>query len=347
MTKNKDQNSNLESEKLVQEIKALKKDAQYALWSIIMTFLLSGFGLWRSYVKDTVEYNQDQFAMFHNIRKQYYELIQKHGKGTYLEEEYILAYSMRQLSFTDTGAMKAHIDTLYSGAYQRFKDRQTFLVQLDHSIEEKSATDSTNRTQDTKVESSTSAIDSLQNEIKKEIKAANTNDERIDSLFREIQGHQSVEQDFENEKNDSLKESMKQFDHNVIESIKIKKQLYDKPLSSESITLLKEEVHWFKKGYYVTFDYGNDEYAVWLDEFDKKAETIQISLWKRNENGLLVIIPNSSREVHKGQRCDWNDQSYKIEFQFLRVENAGRSRTKAAYFGIRMSALKEMGMINR
>lgn len=351
-SKTKHTEPELEQQKLVQEIKALKKSNKSSQVVLFITLLVSVAGVGLPFLTEEKKMTHEEIKLFQELSKDYYDLVEQDPTG-FLEEKFVLTSRMIMLidKKKEDEVLYRHINEIYEKAKIDFNEAKAKIAHLD--------------TKRAKVKrEAVVVVDSNKEEAEQELKAikevyeeiaplkAQSHTEKKQRLARKIDELQQkivlsppIVVDTLIESEDSTlsiePNAVDSTSFFTIQSLEINKKLYQRPRQKENILL--DRIHWFKEGYYVALPLDTVEFAVWLDKLDRTHETIEVSCWKRNPTTeLLERIPNSKKIISKKQHVNWKIDRYKIDFQFLELERAGVTKSKAAYFDVKVKSIPKV-----
>lgn len=322
----------LEREKLIQEIKELKRSNKYSQIILTLTLIISLAGIILPHLSEKEKMTHEEIKLFQELSKDYYERKAK----TSLEEQYVLTTRMKMLieNKKEDSLLLAHISTLHDSAKKYFLAGRIEKRQVDSFRLKKKKKDIVTDSKQEKIEEELQQVKKKLDKVTSSNKPGKQAKEQTDSLVKQVQNLQNELLSRDEVIVDSLPvDSISFF---TLKSIEIDQKLYSRAEVSENIILNK--IHWFKEGYYVALPLDSVEYAVWLDDLDTKNNKIKVSLWKRNiKSGLLEKVTNSDKIIEKGKQTNWTIEAYKINFRFSDIERAGYTRSKAAYFNVKVS----------
>lgn len=332
----------LERKKLIEEVKVLKRDNRISGVVLVITLATSLFSAYVSYDSEKQKMSHDEIKLFQELSKEYYDLDDKDASG-FLEEKFVITSRMIMLldEQKEDTLLYSHIETIYKNSRDGFETAKNMVKALEAR---KMATSSTAPLVDSAVTQKEEALKEAKEEYQN---IANNNEQSVQEKKHELAVQiENLQQQIKEKEEIIFDSSHTAVDSNSYytkKSLELNKKIYQKAGKEieEEGSVILDKIHWFKEGYYVALPLDEAEYAVWLDKLDKKKEYIEVSLWKKNpETDLLEPIADSKKSMHLSQKVNWTSNGYKIEFKFLELERAGYTKSKAAFFDVKVNKVK-------
>ena len=336
----------LENEKLMLEVKDLKRSNKNSQIVLFITLAVSIAGIVVPFFTEKEKMTHEEIKLFQDLSSDYYDLVDKDANG-FLEEKFVITSRMIVLldKNREEELLYSHISNLHKKAKEDFKNAKILISSLKEKKEQALADDPV---VDTAVEIEEDRLkqakeiydDIVSDEFERPEEVREKVQQDLIDDIDALQQNQSYDMAEETSVEEIPEVPIDSTSFFVTQSLEVQKKLFKRSAvvkKEKEVNVLQDKVHWFKEGYYVLIDLDTVQYAVWLDELNKTESKVNVSLWSRNtETQLLEKIPNSNKTVDLEAKTNWTNNDYHFEFKFMEIERAGKSRSKAAYFNMKV-----------